>query len=144
MLCADPWDRPVALTRMWCLYEIVHCNEAEGVLFALAMAPTERAAFLRALQRDHASVESALTHFDSRAAKASIESDRVMIMSLIEERYKDYRLRADAKERHSMRVGAPASTSATAVSAATPALNHFNEDVRAALRKALAGASLQS
>ena len=112
------------------------------MLLDLAMAPTERAAFLQALQRDRTAVESALTHFDARAAKASVESDRVMILSLIEERYKFDRLRADTMLLHARRVSDSASTCSETASTETPALDHFNEDVRAALRKALAGASL--
>jgi len=85
VMVLDPWDKPVALQRVWCLYEVVHA--VSPVAFRLALPPSQRRAFVRALKADNHAVKSALSTFDSRTAKTSSESDRAMIFKLIQERF---------------------------------------------------------
>jgi hypothetical protein len=87
-LVMDPWDEPVALTRVWCLYEITHCHAAERsqpppAALSLTMAPSERGRFLRALAQDYDGARRAPIRFDARRADASVQSDREAIFALI-------------------------------------------------------------
>lgn len=70
-----------------CLFEVVHAQNA-GIPFDLSMAPSERASFVRALQRDgRMHVERVLTSFDARNAQAAIAADREQIFALIVHSY---------------------------------------------------------
>jgi hypothetical protein len=85
LLVLDPWDAPLCLTRVWCLYELVQTINFPGTAVYLSMPTEERTAFLRRLRsRDtRAMVEQALEMFDARHAQASVEEDRAMIFGLI-------------------------------------------------------------
>lgn len=83
----DPWCSPTCLTRMWCLYEIVHAQSHADANLALTMAPSERSDFLRVMQKEGSAMCTAQLGFDARKASATIESDRVAIFALIAERF---------------------------------------------------------
>lgn len=84
---ADPWDKPRCLTRVWCLYEVVHCCIVKADTFLkFTMAPEECDAFTRAARANPSAVEQ-LIQFDARQAEATVEQDRAMIMRLIEDQF---------------------------------------------------------
>jgi len=116
VMVLDPWDKPACLSRVWCLYEVVHCavGSAPAVL-DLAMTESEVKALHRALQKDRNVLERTLASFDARTASATMEADRRMIMGLIERSF-DPGPDSDGRD----------------------AFDVFNERVRAALHKAIA------
>lgn len=68
-----------------CLFEVAQCCMPKNpIKFELAVAPSERLDFCRALQQNPAQVELALTAFDARSALASVPEDKEAIMNLIE------------------------------------------------------------
>jgi len=90
----DPWDKPVALTRAWCLYEVVHSLELHMV-FHLTVARAERDRLLRAMSTDRAAVEESLTSFDVRSAGLLVEHDREMLLQSIEKLFQNVDRRSD-------------------------------------------------
>mmetsp|Transcript_12884 Transcript_12884/g.34369 ORF Transcript_12884/g.34369 Transcript_12884/m.34369 type:complete len:201 (+) Transcript_12884:1-603(+) len=115
----DPWDKPVCLTRVWCLYEVVHTHMQTRTTLHLAMARSERIGFRRALTDDRRAVLQALVGFDARRAQASVAADKEMIFELIRDNFH-------------MDDGS-----------GIDAFEHFNASVRAAVIRALALASWQ-
>lgn len=86
VLIIDPWQAPVALSRMWCLFEISQCVVQHGLQLFLSVPREERARFLCALSDDREAVESALVSFDVRLAQTSVEADRLKILGALHER----------------------------------------------------------
>lgn len=128
----DPWDKPVCLTRAWCLFEMLHCelhqrqltathahagtSRGRQMLMHLALAPSEQRGLARAMHANTLQVEKALVNFDSRNASASLAKDRRMIFEMIE---REFRGECDAADAHKA----------------------FNSVVRAAVQRALAAYS---
>ncbi|KAJ1615826.1 hypothetical protein T492DRAFT_1110551 [Pavlovales sp. CCMP2436] len=83
----DPWNAPVCLTRVWCLYEVVHTVPSEreaGTEFHLALPASERARFVAAYKQfGKKHIEKVLAAFDAREAQAAMEADKMMIFRLI-------------------------------------------------------------
>ena len=48
-LCCKPWNRPVVLTRVWCLFEIFHALNL-GIPISVAMTPDDQRNSLKAVQ----------------------------------------------------------------------------------------------
>ena len=87
LFVCTPWAAPLALTRAWCLYEILETMRAaggKGVSFSVCLPPGERASFRAALLDDPESVESdGILKVDVRKAVAKSEDDRRMIFGWI-------------------------------------------------------------
>mmetsp|Transcript_34617 Transcript_34617/g.81671 ORF Transcript_34617/g.81671 Transcript_34617/m.81671 type:complete len:612 (+) Transcript_34617:397-2232(+) len=87
VMVLDPWNAPVCLTRVWCLYEVVHTVPSKreaGTEFHLALPSSERASFVAAYEHfGKAHIEEVLAAFDARKAEAAMESDKLMIFRLI-------------------------------------------------------------
>jgi tetratricopeptide (TPR) repeat protein len=81
-VCA-PWDHPQALTRCWCLYEILETMR-RGAEFSVCLPPEERDSFAAAMLVDYESVERQVLAVDVRKASAFSEAERDMIFSWIE------------------------------------------------------------
>lgn len=90
----------------------------------LTMSPDERLKLVQAARSSHKQLERALTHFDCRTAKASVEADRQMIIGYIATKY-----------------GRPQADAADAADAALNAYLHFNRSVQNAIREAVAALS---
>jgi len=79
VLVLDPWDSPVALKRVWCLFE-VYCTAQASVQFGVALTPAGRAA-LRSTLSTHASgyrsVIKAEATIDLRKASSFDPLDRM-------------------------------------------------------------------
>ena len=81
-VCA-PWAHPQALTRCWCLYEILETMR-RGATFSVCLPAEERESFAEALLVDYESVEQQVLIVDVRGAKAFSEAERDMIFGWIE------------------------------------------------------------
>lgn len=90
-LVLDPWDKPVALTRIWCLYEVLQTHMNPKVELNLAMCREEHLDFVRKLKEDDVGTLDALSSFDARQASAANAEDRQNILALIETAFEDYR-----------------------------------------------------
>jgi hypothetical protein len=123
VMVLDPWHTAQALTRVWCLCELLHCAQHQELRLDLTMAPSERVHFLHALRIDRPAVEAALTRFDARTAQAIVESDHRMILELITHAFEI--------EKGGELGGVPALDS----------IERFNVIVRGTMRRALADVS---
>lgn len=108
VLVLDPWDRPVSLGRVWCLFEIAHTvtvtdnnykpiesrtrrllynpnkvNPINRPRLSVTMAPSERYKLAIAARDTRRIVERSILRFDCRTSSASIDSDRRKIMAFI-------------------------------------------------------------
>lgn len=81
-VCA-PWAHPQALTRCWCLYEIMETMR-RGASFSVCLPPEERESFAEAMLVDYESVERQVLIVDVRLASAFSEAERDMIFGWIE------------------------------------------------------------
>lgn len=76
-----PLDKPVYLTRLWCLFELFNACDVE-----IIMPPQQKQTMLKGLGGYNAFVK-ALCTIDITKAEVSKENDRAMIMQLIERRF---------------------------------------------------------
>ena len=84
VMVLSPWDKPVALTRAWCLWELF-CSVEGGSSFEIALPPAERRAFEVALAAGYNSVHLAFANIDVEQSKAGQEDDEVMIKQQVVE-----------------------------------------------------------
>mmetsp|Transcript_14388 Transcript_14388/g.33584 ORF Transcript_14388/g.33584 Transcript_14388/m.33584 type:complete len:170 (+) Transcript_14388:2040-2549(+) len=165
----DPWNAPVCLTRVWCLYEVVHTvpstRDAAGITFHLTLSSSERVSFVAAYEKfGKQHIEDVLAAFDARNAMATVEADKHMIFALIastfgaNEGHMFFRSRRSSSRNPSIpssKRGSSASAHSDcsgALALATPgdivldskeAFVRFNKTVRVALMGALTGHSWQ-
>lgn len=86
VLVLEPWDSPLALERLWCLYEAVW-PQLEGyqhIGLNVAFSSAQRAQFVRVLQNDRGAIERVLASVDAREAHAADVEDDRLIRELIE------------------------------------------------------------
>ncbi|KAJ1641442.1 hypothetical protein T492DRAFT_2374 [Pavlovales sp. CCMP2436] len=167
VMVLDPWIAPVCLTRVWCLYEVVHTvpstRDAAGITFHLTLSSSERASFVTAYEKfGKQHIENVLAAFDARNAMATVEADKHMIFALIastfdaNEGFTIFRGRRsssrDPSKPSSKRGSSAHSDCSGALALATPedivldsteAFVRFNTKVRVALMGALTGLSWQ-
>jgi tetratricopeptide (TPR) repeat protein len=101
VLILSPWDRPIPLTRAWCLWEI-YCAvnlEAAGVKLDVRLPAAQRPSFVHALMRDFSAALSALVRIDVASAEAFNDDDRSKILQAVESTVGTARLNALAAER---------------------------------------------
>ena len=82
VLMLHTFDEPLALSRSWCLWEIlasVVAMEERGCTFEVLLEPAQCEEFARALWSDFERVDQALSRVDMRCAKASVPADKEMI-----------------------------------------------------------------
>jgi len=84
-----PWDAPVYLTRIWCVFEIYTANKT-GSKVTIAMPSSERKRFIDGLRSEDGQSQidtlfSTLGQTDVKKAEASVESDRTSILRIIED-----------------------------------------------------------
>jgi len=78
-----PWEKPVYLTRVWCVFEMYTASE-NGCRISIAMPPKEKARFLKGVNQGKMNnffIELAKT--DVRDADATIDSDKDLILNLV-------------------------------------------------------------
>ncbi|CAB9506002.1 Kinesin light chain [Seminavis robusta] len=82
-----PWSAPVYLTRVWCIFEIFTAHTTDGCQVDIVMPPTEKLSLEQDVIDNGSSINALYetlgkTHVEN--AKASVESDRLAILSQIE------------------------------------------------------------
>ena len=83
----DRWDGSATLRRAWVVFELLYTAKA-GAAFEVVMSDAERKRLFDAVgERDSGwlAVQKAFANVDVRHAKAYLESERVMIMGLMDE-----------------------------------------------------------
>jgi hypothetical protein len=78
-----PWEKPIALTRIWCLYEILTAMNT-GTPVAVQMPPDQQDAFTAELARDFSAIRLRLCEIDSVNAHATQPADLRQIRKQIE------------------------------------------------------------
>lgn len=83
-----PWQDPVYLTRVWCIFEL-YCAHNEGCEVTIVMPHREKESLEQAIfgsdEKNINAVHEALAKTKVQNAKASIESDRLTILQMVEE-----------------------------------------------------------
>jgi len=83
-LAAEPWNAPVVLARIWCLWEL-YCADAVGAALSVCLSEADEDAFVAALVAD--GVDAALIPFskiDCKSAQATNQEDLEKISREIE------------------------------------------------------------
>jgi Flp pilus assembly protein TadD len=83
VLILSPWNNPIALTRVWCLWEI-YCTAITRSKFEVIMTDQEDQSFRQALIDDFGSINKMIALIDSRNSTSSNPSDREKIFQAIE------------------------------------------------------------
>ena len=77
VLVLSPWERPIPLTRSWCIWEIYSTIATKGI-FDVAMPPRARMEFREALVKEFDSITKAMCRIDAETAEAfSAEEEAV-------------------------------------------------------------------
>jgi len=86
VLMGKPWNRPVTLTRVWCIFELAHAvlGDTEVVII---LPPEGKIQFEKKIMEmgDEQNFVSELFHIDSANAKATKESDTTSIKCFIKQ-----------------------------------------------------------
>ena len=83
LLALTPHERPLLLTRSWCLYEIYTAWKVGAEVFC-GFVPKAEQKFIRSLASDDGLVDEILSTVDAEKSQATWEPDRRMILSLIQ------------------------------------------------------------
>lgn len=84
VLVLSPWDKPIPLTRAWCVFEIWKCIHYKTPL-EISMPDKDVAGFKDGLVNDFLKVVDAISSVDAETAEASVKSDEIMIKDAIRE-----------------------------------------------------------
>ena len=84
LLALTPHERPLLLTRCWCLYEIYIAWKV-GAEVSCGFVPQAEQKVILSLTQDDELITRMLATVDAEKSEATVESDRLMILSLIEE-----------------------------------------------------------
>ena len=83
LLVLAPWDKPLALTRVWCLWEIL-CTVDTGAELSVVLTAQERQRLTEELARDLDNVMTTVANVDAAKADAFLEDDKERIFAAIE------------------------------------------------------------
>ena len=97
VMMLSPWNKPIPLTRAWCLWEL-YCTHKAGAKFSVCLGPDERRDFEAAIVGDSA-VLNAFSQISVEKAKAGNPRDEAMIKTVVEEEVGFEQLDAIAFER---------------------------------------------
>ncbi len=78
-----PWQNPIPLTRVWCLWEMF-ISQMTKVRFEIAMSPEEEIRFTEAIANDPDAFNRMLTNIDVEKSDAMKLSDKEQIFKVIE------------------------------------------------------------
>ena len=98
LVIMSPWDKPVPLSRAWCLWEIGMTLEANAAL-EIRLDDKQERAFKDAILQDADALHRTLSELDARHATASKASDVDMIFKVIRSTFGFDRLNRLVKER---------------------------------------------
>jgi tetratricopeptide (TPR) repeat protein len=154
LLVLSPWDDPVALTRAWCLWEVLATLQHEAAPLALLLPPAQARAALQGLESSWQRVLGVLERVDVARAVAYDARDEAMIHAavaetlgvpsvnaLVLERLRAWLL-ALAEESWAGR-GAPAAAQLARAVARLRFLQGRHSDAEAAWRAVLAASALE-
>lgn len=82
LLALTPHEQPSLLSRAWCLYEI-YIAWTVGAEVCCGFVPEAEQSVKRSLLRDDVLINQMLDSVDAEKSRATVESDRAMIMDLI-------------------------------------------------------------
>ena len=97
LMCMHPWNQPVPLRRMWCLFELFTAMNT-GVDLTMCFGEDDAAALCAAISNGYFDAKDAVGEIDAANAGASVASDKEMIMGLIEEQVGLDRFNAEMRE----------------------------------------------
>eukprot|EP00047_Mylnosiga_fluctuans_P010598 m.17122 g.17122 ORF g.17122 m.17122 type:complete len:737 (-) comp3210_c0_seq1:123-2333(-) len=83
LLVMTPWDKPIPVTRAWCLFEMYSTMVTEAQMHVM-IPGSQLVPFAEAVAADSDSVIGALATIDASRAKSFKPSDREMIFKVIE------------------------------------------------------------
>ena len=70
-----PWDNPVPLQRIWCLYELVCAMRSEETELRIVLSEDQRQSLRAGLINDYEVVTQMLVDIDVENAKAMVPED---------------------------------------------------------------------
>jgi uncharacterized membrane protein YgcG len=82
LMLLHPWNRPIVLSRAWCLFEIFTAivNKAD---VQMCFAPSDEKGFFNALRRGVFDAKAVCSKVDAMQTMATVEADKTMIMNRI-------------------------------------------------------------
>jgi hypothetical protein len=83
LMCLHPWDRPVPLSRAWCLFELYVALESKCKL-SMCFGREDTGALFAAVKDRNFTAADAVGEIDAANADASVASDKALIIGLIE------------------------------------------------------------
>ena len=83
LLVLDPWRKPAALSRVWCLLEIMKAIKLEAKII-MRMPQASQREFFQAVTKNHGEVEKLLTSAHVADAQATVETDKWAIFAKIQ------------------------------------------------------------
>ncbi|KAF0697600.1 Aste57867_11728 [Aphanomyces stellatus] len=84
VMVLSPWNNPTTLTRMWCVFEI-YVAIATDARFEVAMAKTQKQAFLEDIEHDEAHFNKMLGTIKSEQSQTAVASDSDNITRLMQD-----------------------------------------------------------
>ena len=97
LMCLHPWNQPVPLRRMWCLFELFTAV-SNGVELTMCFGEEDASALYTAIANGYFDAEDAVGEIDAANAGASLASDKDMIMRLIDEQVGLDRFNSEMRE----------------------------------------------
>ena len=85
LLILSPWDDPIPIKRAWCLYEIYQALEENSVEFTIDTPSGQNEKLKAAVIENPECVIQALSDIQAQNAEAAINSDREMILKVMNE-----------------------------------------------------------
>ena len=82
LLVLTPWEKPVAITRVWCLWEIL-CTIDQGGDLTILMPKEQKPRLADALREDLDGVQSKVAEVDAEHADATMEADKKRIFEAV-------------------------------------------------------------
>jgi len=83
VMVLSPWQKPIPLTRSWCLWEIF-CTIDVGARFTVCLPNKEKKAFQEALRDDHEAFLHAVADIDVAEAEAGNPTDKQRILDAVQ------------------------------------------------------------
>lgn len=85
LLVLSPWNGPIPLTRVWCLWEIMCALQDDTVKFVVKLPRTQREALKLGVLERAKSILQALADIQAEKAEATKPSDKDLIFQSIEQ-----------------------------------------------------------
>ncbi|KAI8843962.1 hypothetical protein BJ741DRAFT_589673 [Chytriomyces cf. hyalinus JEL632] len=83
VMVLEPWDKPITLTRVWCVFEIFSCVTVNGQ-FHVAMTAAESRRFAEGIKGGPGAFYAQLRQLSCSKSEATIPTDKINIFKVIE------------------------------------------------------------